>query len=95
MGSTFFLGASMASLISAAGTLNPAVAIALGFRPENAGYLAYLFGPVVGAVVGMNFYSMGFLSKEKKPAMAAVSVASSPAPAKAKTSKKPAKRGKK
>lgn len=71
LGTTVFLGASLASLVAAAGPLNPAVAIAQGFRPENSGYLAYLFGPIVGAVVGMNFYNFAFADTKVKAAVAA------------------------
>lgn len=60
IGSGFFLGATLASLVAAAGSINPAVAISLGFRPENSSYFAYLLGPVVGAVLGMNFYRLAF-----------------------------------
>jgi glycerol uptake facilitator-like aquaporin len=42
------------------GVINPAVAIGIGFRPENQSYLAYFFGPVIGSVVGMNLYQMFF-----------------------------------
>jgi glycerol uptake facilitator-like aquaporin len=55
-----FLGATVASLVAAAGVINPAVAISLGFRPDSVGYLGYLLGPIAGAVVGMNFYQMLF-----------------------------------
>ncbi len=44
----------------ATGVLNPAVAITLGYRPQNQGYLAYFFGPVIGAIVGMNLYRFFF-----------------------------------
>lgn len=60
IGSGFFLGASLATLVTTAGVINPAVAISIGFRPENDGYLAYLFGPIIGAVVGM--YLFKFMS---------------------------------
>jgi glycerol uptake facilitator-like aquaporin len=55
------------------GVLNPAVALSIGFRPENQSYLAYFFGPVVGAVVGMNLYKMFF--SDDKPAAARVASA--------------------
>jgi glycerol uptake facilitator-like aquaporin len=42
------------------GVINPAVAIGTGYRPTNQGYLAYFFGPVVGAVLGMQLYRMFF-----------------------------------
>ena len=45
------------------GILNPAVAIGVGYRPDSQSYLAYFFGPVIGAVVGMNLYRM-FFSKD-------------------------------
>lgn len=60
IGSGFFIGASLASLVAAAGSINPAVAISLGFRPENSSYYAYLLGPVIGSVLGMNFYRIAF-----------------------------------
>lgn len=60
IGSGFFLGATLASLVAAAGSINPAVAISLGFRPENSSYFAYLLGPVAGAVLGMNLYRLAF-----------------------------------
>jgi glycerol uptake facilitator-like aquaporin len=44
------------------GVINPAVALGVGYRPTNQGYLAYFFGPVVGAVVGMNLYRLFFTS---------------------------------
>ncbi len=99
MGSGFFLGATLASLVAAAGAINPAVAISLGFRPENSSYYAYLLGPVIGAVIGMNFYRIAFTDEKlfdfsvrgavKKTAVASVA---KKAPAKKATSKKTAKR---
>jgi glycerol uptake facilitator-like aquaporin len=73
------------------GVLNPAVAIGLGYRPDVQVYLAYFFGPVVGAVIGMNLYKM-FFSGDKtevaasasKPAPVAVSATAKKAPAKKK-----------
>lgn len=64
IGSGFFLGASLASLVAASGYINPAVAISLGFRPENSSYYAYLLGPVIGAVLGMNFYRIAFTDEK-------------------------------
>lgn len=64
IGSGFFIGASLASLVAAAGSINPAVAISQGFRPENVSYYAYLFGPIVGAIVGMNFYKLAFTEEK-------------------------------
>lgn len=98
MGTGLFLGASLASLVAAAGAVNPAVALSIGFRPENASYLAYFFGPVIGAVVGMNFYRMAFDESTTAPAVAAATVVApvatkKVAPVKRKTTaKKPAAR---
>lgn len=90
-----FLGATISSLVASAGVVNPAVAISLGFRPENAGYLAYLLGPIVGGVVGMNFYRFAFTDDMPKlPVRSAASAAvvSKPATkAKKAAAKKPAR----
>lgn len=64
IGSGFFLGASLASLVASAGSINPAVAVSLGFRPENSSYYAYLFGPILGAVLGMHFYRLAFTEEK-------------------------------
>lgn len=76
----------------ATGILNPAVAIGIGYRPENQSYLAYFFGPVLGSVLGMNLYQMFF---NENAGLAKASVASSStvktvkkAPAKKKTTAK-------
>ena len=63
-GSGLFIGASIGSLVTLAGVINPAVAIALGFRPENSAYWAYLLGPVVGATIGMWVYRLAFTDSE-------------------------------
>jgi aquaporin Z len=44
----------------AGGIINPAIALANGFRPNNQEFLSYFFGPVLGAIVGMNLYKMFF-----------------------------------
>lgn len=64
IGSGLFIGASLASLVASAGSINPAVAISLGFRPENSSYLAYLLGPAAGAILGMNFYRIAFTDEK-------------------------------
>ena len=99
IGSGFFLGASLASLVAAAGSINPAVAVSLGFRPENSSYYAYLLGPIVGAVLGMNFYRIAFTEEKlfdfsvrgavKKSTVSAVT---KKAPAKKSTAKKTSKK---
>jgi len=87
------------------GILNPAIAIGLGYRPDSQSYLAYFFGPVIGAVVGMNLYKMFFASdkmdvamvpagssfKPLAPVVASKSVSKAPAK-KAVTKKKTAKK---
>jgi len=65
IGLAFFAAAVAVSVVIVnrqivTGYLNPAVALGNGFRPENQAYLAYFFGPVLGAVVGMNLYQMLF-----------------------------------
>jgi len=82
------------------GVINPAVAIGLGYRPDVQLYLAYFFGPVVGAVVGMNLYKMFFagdkvavaVSSSTKPASVVTSVSApvKKAPAKKKAATKKA-----
>jgi aquaporin Z len=51
------------------GFLNPALAIGVGYRPSSQSYLAYFFGPVIGAVLGMNLYKM-FFANDKVEAVA-------------------------
>lgn len=51
IGSSLFLGASIASMVGAPGFLNPAVA--LGTNSIN---VATLVGPLVGSLLGMQFY---------------------------------------
>jgi len=82
IGSGFFIGASLASLVAAAGSINPAVAISQGFRPENSSYYAYLFGPIVGAVLGMNFYKLAFTDEKFVSISAKVSTKKTAAKAK-------------
>jgi aquaporin NIP len=101
IGSGFFLGATLASLVASAGALNPAVSISLGFRPENVGYLAYFFGPVIGAVVGMNFYRYAFadgrvsVARKSAPVVVAASARRSSTAKKTAAKRKPAARRKK
>jgi glycerol uptake facilitator-like aquaporin len=74
------------------GVLNPAVAIGIGFRPENSSYWAYLLGPVAGAVIGMNMYKY-FFSGEQKVSLGVKPVVAVPAVnVKASTVKAPAKK---
>ena len=58
----------------ATGVLNPAVAIGIGYRPENQSYLAYFFGPVLGSVLGMNLYQMFFTERAEVTKASAVKV---------------------
>lgn len=51
VGGSLLFGVVLAGLIGSAGVLNPAVAIAL-----NAVNAAYILGPVVGAIAGMQAY---------------------------------------
>lgn len=74
IGAGFFVGTTIASLVTLSGVLNPAVAIAVGYRPENAGYWAYLAGPVIGAVVGMLGYKFAFVDDEPKSTTAKAAV---------------------
>lgn len=52
VGGSLFLGISFASFLSN-GVLNPAVALGIGSFS-----LAYLFGPIVGAILGMQTFAM-------------------------------------
>lgn len=92
IGAGLFLGATVASLVSAAGVVNPAVAMAIGYRPDHVGYLAYLLGPVVGAVAGMNFYRYAVSDEAVKERV--VTVPGRSVAAKVATTKKPAVRKK-
>lgn len=58
------------------GLLNPALAIGVGYRPSSQSFLAYFFGPVIGAVVGMNLYRMFFAGEKSEVASAASAKAS-------------------
>ena len=51
VGGSLLFGIIIAALIGSAGVLNPAVAIAL-----NVPNLAYIFGPIVGSIIGMQAY---------------------------------------
>lgn len=92
IGSGFFIGATLASLVATAGSINPAVALSVGFRPENSSYYAYLIGPIAGAVLGMNFYRIAFTDEKlfdfsSRASFKKVTVATKKAPV-----KKPAKK---
>ena len=110
VGLAFFMGSIAVAVVVinrqlVTGILNPAVAIGVGYRPDSQSYLAYFFGPVIGAVVGMNLYKMFFASdkmdvavaplsasfKPLAPAVTSKSVSKAPAK-KAATKRKPAKR---
>lgn len=58
VGGSLLLGILIASLSGSSGILNPAVAFAL-----NSISLVYIFGPIVGALIGFRFYS--YLSDKK------------------------------
>jgi len=106
IGMAFFAASAAVSVVIinrqiATGIINPAVAIGIGYRPENQSYLAYFFGPVIGSVIGMNLYRMFFNEKSGEVKAAASnsesSVASSATvtPVKAKkVAKKPTTRKK-
>ncbi|HEY4512512.1 MAG TPA: aquaporin [Candidatus Paceibacterota bacterium] len=51
IGGSLLLGITVASLLGSSGIVNPAVALGL-----NAFNFAYLFGPIVGSIIGMNTY---------------------------------------
>ena len=51
VGSSLLLGIACAGLAGSLGVLNPAVALALGVFNW-----AYIIGPIVGSIVGMNLY---------------------------------------
>ncbi len=87
IGAGLFVGTTVASLVTLSGVLNPAVAIAVGYRPENAGYWAYLAGPVIGAVIGMLGYKFAFVDDESKSTTAKAVVTT---PVKKTTTKKKA-----
>ena len=97
IGSGFFLGATLASLVAAAGPINPAVAISLGYRPENSSYYAYLLGPILGAILGMSFYRISFTDEKlfdfsSRSIVKKVSAVSKKAPVKKAVAKSTAKK---
>lgn len=51
VGGSLLLGITMAALIGSNGVLNPAVAFGIGSFN-----LMYLFGPIIGSILGMNVY---------------------------------------
>ena len=53
VGGSLLFGIVIAGLIGSAGVVNPAVSIAV-----NAANLGYIFGPIVGAVLGMQVYKV-------------------------------------
>jgi aquaporin Z len=78
---SFFAGSTALAVVVinrqlVTGILNPAVAIGVGYRPDSQSYLAYFFGPVIGAVVGMNLYKM-FFSGDKTEVVAVASTSAS------------------
>lgn len=83
IGSSLFIGIMIASVGSLA-LLNPA--IAAGVNSFNA---AYVLGPLLGGVVGVNGYLLLFTPRAEKTKVTAVSIAS-PSPVKSKT--KPVRR---
>ncbi len=94
IGGGLFLGTIAASLASNA-ILNPAVALA-----NQSWGRAYIFGPIIGGVVGMNLYVLLFASTASLLPRRKAAVVSAPAPAKvaakkASTKKKPAARKRK
>ena len=60
IGGALAAGAIIASIVSGAGDLNPAVA--LGTRTW--GWGTYVLGPIIGAVVGFNLYNLLFVETE-------------------------------
>ncbi len=87
VGMAFFVGTIVASLASNA-ILNPA--IALGNQSWS---LAYIFGPLVGAIVGMNLYALLFAPRAERAAVVVSSVSAKTSSAK--VVKKPSKTAKK
>lgn len=59
IGASLFMGIALSVLIGSNGILNPAVAIGI----KSFG-LAYIIGPILGSIVGMNLYR--FLNSETK-----------------------------
>lgn len=106
VGMAFFAASAAVSIVIinrqiATGIINPAVAIGIGYRPENQSYLAYFFGPVIGAVIGMNLYKMFFndptneVKASASKSVSSVASSSTVSSAKSKTvAKKPATRKK-
>ena len=88
IGGGLFMGIIVASLASN-GVLNPAIALA-----NQSWSRAYIFGPIIGAIIGMNLYVLLFAplsSLSLRPA--AAKTATTVAPTKAATAKRaPAKR---
>lgn len=60
IGASLFLGVLLAAIVSA-GLLNPAVALGLDLWSS-----AYVFGPLLGAVLGINIYMMLFAPERPK-----------------------------
>ena len=107
-GMGLFLGSTAMAVVIvgrqiATGVLNPAIAIGIGNRPQNQGYLSFVLGPVVGAVVGMILYRLFFaeeptvkmslpLAVAAKKVTSVTSVAAKTAPKKVTTKKRTAKK---
>lgn len=84
IGLAYFTGSVATSVVIVnrqivSGILNPAVAMGIGFRPENISYLAYFAGPVIGLTLGLILYRVLFMKVDDttaKPAFVPVSPAS-------------------
>ncbi|MDB5182676.1 MAG: major intrinsic protein [Candidatus Saccharibacteria bacterium] len=85
-GASLFVGVVVASLASNA-ALNPAVALA-----NQTWGRADIFGPIVGAVVGMNLYALLFAPSTRVAASSSAATTTSVAPARRKTAATAAKR---
>lgn len=88
VGGSLFLGVVIASVISN-GILNPAVAV--GVQSWNG---AYVFGPLIGGLVGFNLYALvlGRVSTETVAASNSATVATGKTPTKKVVAKKTAKK---
>jgi fluoride ion exporter CrcB/FEX len=71
VGAGLFAGVIVASLVSNA-TVNPALALA-----NQSWSRAYIFGPIVGSVVGMNLYALLFAPAGSMPSFSSVKAAPS------------------
>jgi len=85
IGGSLAVGVLIASAAATAGYLNPAVA--LGAQAWEWGN--FVLGPILGAVIGFNLYSLLFAVSEKPAAVKAAATTANPA---RKTAKKPARK---